>query len=236
MPSGITPITLALPFRLGSVNCYLVKTAPGYILIDTGSSNQRAVLERALLEAGCQPGDLKLIVLTHGDFDHAGNAAYLRQKFNAPLAMHPADFAMIIGGDMFASRSHGNPIFKAVAPALFRFGKPHQVTPDLPLTEESDLSIYGLAAHVISLPGHSRGSIGILTSDGACFVGDLLENTRQPALNSIMDDREAAQASVEKLKRLNVKIIYPGHGAPFQLADLHFTASAPPMNAPAPPH
>jgi glyoxylase-like metal-dependent hydrolase (beta-lactamase superfamily II) len=49
------------------------------------------------------------------------------------------------------------------------------------------------------------------------FIGDLLENTKQPALNSIMDDRAAAQASVEKLKALPVKIVYPGHGQPFPL-------------------
>ena len=38
----IKAITLALPFGLGTVNCYLIKTGAGYILIDTGSSNQRA--------------------------------------------------------------------------------------------------------------------------------------------------------------------------------------------------
>ena len=215
MPSEIKTVTLSLPYRLGSVNCYLVKTTMGYLLIDTGSSNQHAVLEQALLTAGCQPGQLKLIILTHGDFDHTGNAAYLRQKFNAPLALHPADFGMIARGDMFASRNSGNPIFKAIAPVMFKFGKSNRVTPDLELTEEFDLAAYGLAATVISLPGHSRGSIGILTSEGDCFVGDLLENTKQPALNSIMDDRAAAQASVEKLKSLHVETIYPGHGAPF---------------------
>jgi glyoxylase-like metal-dependent hydrolase (beta-lactamase superfamily II) len=220
MPSEIKTIILALPFRLGHVNCYLLKTEAGFVLIDTGSSNQRAVLERELLNAGCRPGNLKLIVLTHGDFDHTGNAACLRQKFNAPLALHPADFDMLARGDMFASRRNSNPIFKAIAPALFRFGKSNQVTPDLALTAEFDLAAYGLDAFVISLPGHSRGSIGLLTSDGDCFAGDLLENTKQPALNSIMDDRAAAQASVEKLRSLPVKTIYPGHGQPFELAQL----------------
>jgi hydroxyacylglutathione hydrolase len=213
--SEIKTIELALPLGLGHVNCYLLKTATGFILIDTGVSSQRATLEQELLNAGCQPGNLKLIILTHGDFDHTGNAAYLRQKFSAPLALHPADFAMIERGDMFASRSNGNPIFKAIAPLMFKFGKSNRVTPDLQLTEEFDLTVYGFDARVISLPGHSRGSIGLLTSEGTCFAGDLLENTKQPALNSIMDDRVAAQASVEKLKHLNVKTIYPGHGAPF---------------------
>ncbi len=70
---------------------------------------------------------------------------------------------------------------------------------------------------MISIPGHSRGSIGILTADGDLFVGDLFESTKLPRLNSIMDDLAAAQASVEKLKSLNVKAVYPGHGQPFSL-------------------
>jgi glyoxylase-like metal-dependent hydrolase (beta-lactamase superfamily II) len=178
--SEIKTIQLDLPLGLGHVNCYLIKSDAGFILIDTGATNQRAALEKELRTAGCQPGNLKLIILTHGDFDHTGNAAYLRQKFGAPLAMHPADFPMIERGDMFASRSNGNPIFKALAPALFRFSKSNRVTPDLRLTEEFDLAAYGHAAKVISLPGHSRGSIGILTSEGDCFAGDLLENTNNP--------------------------------------------------------
>ena len=216
----IRTITVALPYGLGRVNCYLVKTDAGYVLIDTGVSNQRAALEQELIDGGCQPGNLKLVVLTHGDFDHTGNAAYLRQKFSASLALHPDDFGMIERGDMFASRGSGNPILKMMAPVLFKFGKSNRVTPDLKLTEEFDLSIYGFAARVISLPGHSRGSIGILTSEGDLFVGDLLENTKQPALNSIMDDRVAAQASVKKLRGLNVRTIYPGHGKPFQMEHL----------------
>jgi glyoxylase-like metal-dependent hydrolase (beta-lactamase superfamily II) len=70
---------------------------------------------------------------------------------------------------------------------------------------------------VLSIPGHSRGSIGLLTADGDLFVGDLLVNTKRPVLNSIMDDRAAAQASVEKLKSLKIKTVYPGHGAPFSM-------------------
>ena len=216
----IRNITLALPYGLGRVNCYLVKADEGYVLIDTGVSNQRAALEQELVNAGCQPGNLKLIVLTHGDFDHTGNAAYLRQKFSAPLALHPDDFGMIERGDMFASRDSGNPILKIMAPVLFKFGKSNRATPDLKLTEEFDLSTYGFDARVISLPGHSRGSIGILTSEGDLFVGDLLENTKQPALNSIKDDRIAAQASAKKLRGLNVRTIYSGHGKPFQIEQL----------------
>ncbi len=68
------------------------------------------------------------------------------------------------------------------------------------------------------MPGHSRGSIGILTAHGDLFCGDLLENIKRPKLTSLMDDLAAAQASVEKLKSLEVKTVYPGHGAAFPLS------------------
>ena len=76
----IRAISLTLPFRMGSVNCYIVETDSGFVLIDTGASNRRSQLEKELESAGCKPGDLKLIILTHGDFDHTGNAAYLRRQ------------------------------------------------------------------------------------------------------------------------------------------------------------
>ncbi|MCP4541171.1 MAG: MBL fold metallo-hydrolase [Chloroflexi bacterium] len=104
----IKTISLSLPLKLGSVNCYLVKTNTGYILIDTGSSNARTGLEKELKSVGCKPDDLKLIVITHGDFDHTGNAAYLCEKFGAKIAMHYDDSGMLERGDMFWNRNKGS--------------------------------------------------------------------------------------------------------------------------------
>lgn len=70
MPQEIKTLSLLLPYNLGPVNCYLVKTDTGYILVDTGYSNKRTDLEKELESAGCKPGNLKLIVLTHGDFGY----------------------------------------------------------------------------------------------------------------------------------------------------------------------
>ena len=70
MQQQIQIINLLLPLNLGSVNCYLLQKDTDYILIDTGGSNKRTEIEEALLCAGCKPGNLRLIILTHGDFDH----------------------------------------------------------------------------------------------------------------------------------------------------------------------
>jgi hydroxyacylglutathione hydrolase len=212
-----TTITLPLPLRLGTVNCYLVETGGGFVLIDTGASNKRAELEKGLAGTGCKPGNLDLIVLTHGDFDHTGNAAYLCETFGAKIAMHKDDSGMAEHGDMFWNRSSGGTLLRILAPILFRFSKSHRFTPDFYVEEGDDFSEYGFDAQVLSIPGHSKGSIGILTAGGDLFCGDLLENVDKPATNSIMDDPAACEASVEKLLGFEINTVYPGHGNPFPM-------------------
>jgi glyoxylase-like metal-dependent hydrolase (beta-lactamase superfamily II) len=215
----LTIIALALPLKLGTVNCYLVKTGAGFVLIDTGSSNGRAELERQLARAGCKPGDLKLIVLTHGDFDHTGNAAYLRARFGAPVAMHPDDAGMAERGDMFWNRSSANALMRWMAPLLFRFPAASRFTPDVLLADGDGLGGYGFEATILSIPGHSKGSIGVLAA-GGLFCGDLLENSKEPATNSIMDDPVACEASLARLQGLGIVTVYPGHGRSFPLEAL----------------
>jgi len=200
------------------MSCYLVEADVGFVLIDTGSRNKRADLVRELGSAGCMPGNLNLIVLTHGDFDHTGNCAFLREKFGVRAAMHFGDSGMAERGDMFYNRESVNALIRTVAPILFRYGKADRFKPDLFLEEGDNLSEYGLDARVLHLPGHSRGSIGILIASGDLFCGDLLENASGPGLGSIMDDLAAAKASVEKLKGLEIHTVYPGHGKPFAWA------------------
>jgi hydroxyacylglutathione hydrolase len=215
MPPEIKAIRLPLPFPLRSVNCYLIKTDSGCILIDTGCSNRRAELERELLGACREPGGLKLIILTHGDFDHSGNAAYLRQKFGAKIAMHRQDSAMVERGDVFGGRQGGNFFLRKFVSFILRFGRSSRFKPDLYLDDGDDLTEYGLEARVLHIPGHSRGSIAVLTAGGQLFSGDLVVKKNRPVRNSLIDDPAAASASIERLKRLKIDTVYPGHGKPF---------------------
>ena len=223
MPSEFKTITLSLPYRLGGVNCYLLKAVSGiYILIDSGGSNSRLKLEEELKKSGCKSGNLKLIIITHGDFDHTGNAAYLCRKYGSKVAMHSDDLGMVEQGNMFFNRKTGNVLLKTLikilTPIFFRFGKSERFKPDFYVDSMYDLSEYGLDAKIIHIPGHSKGSIGILTDTGDLFCGDLFANvnrTDRPKLNSIMDDKLAAIESIEKLKNLKIDTVYPGHGDSF---------------------
>lgn len=205
----------------GGVNCYLLTTDTGFILIDTGFSKKRMDIEKELESAGCKLGTLKLIVLTHGDFDHTGNCAYLREKYGAKIAMHSGDKGMVEHGDLFYNRNV-NPLTKMLGKMMLFFlraglKKNERFTPDMYVEDGYDLSELGFDARVIHIPGHSKGSIGVLTSAGDLFCGDLLENTKEPAKNSIIADKKAFEASIEKLKQLKINTAYPGHGNPFPM-------------------
>lgn len=120
---------------------------------------------------------------------------------------------------MFWNRKKGNVLLRTVAQLLFKLGRADRFTPDVYLEDGDKLADYGFDAQVLSLPGHSKGSIGILTATGELFCGDLFENTEKPSLNSIMDDLAVATASIEKLRSLPIDTVYPGHGNPFQIEE-----------------
>ena len=210
-------ISLNMPVRIGTVNCYLIKSGLGYVLIDTGSSNSRKRLLKELESAGCLPHLLKSVLITHGDFDHTGNAACLRRAYGGRIGMHPDDQAMAERGDMFSNRRRPNVLVPAAISVVYGFRGSQRFSPDFVLSDGQDLALYGLEARVLHLPGHSKGSVGILTSDGGLFCGDLLSNTDRPALNPIMDNVPEGRASLQKLRAMGVEAVYPGHGRPFFL-------------------
>ena len=216
MSLTITNIRLALPLRMGTVNCYLLQSEAGAVLIDTGPSHGREALLAKLEAAGLAEGRVQLIAITHGDFDHTGNAAFLKKQFGASIGMHSGDAGMASQGDMFSNRKSGNALIKWLAPVWAGFSKADRFEPDIQLADGDTLDAYGIKAQVIEMPGHSSGSIGILTAAGELFSGDLFENSEKPGFSSIMDDPPTAQQSAEKLDSYAITTVYPGHGEPFQ--------------------
>ncbi len=218
--SEIQRITLSLPLRMGQVNCYLLRFGEEFALIDCGSKNRRRELTQTLAAAGAAEGKLKAILLTHGDFDHTGNAAHLRRQFGVQIGMAEADLLMATEGEMFTNRKQPHFLVRKLVPLLFGFGKGERFQPDFLVSDGESLAGYGLPLRVVSLPGHSKGSVGYLTDDGALFSGDLLENVKGVGLSTIMDDLAEADISLERLRQLPVEKIYPGHGQPFAASSL----------------
>ena len=213
---------------LDGTNCYLVKTDGGYILIDTNFPFQRNKFEKTLEREGCRPGNLKLIVITHGDIDHTGNGAYLREKYKARIAMHDGDTEMCMNDGITRDRGEVPKDFSLLLTILWllrgflRFAvgqmlwrKPFdRFEPDLLLEGGQSLAEYGFDAKILYTPGHSKGSISILTASGDLICGDAFNNIQGRILKSI------DEGGFEMLKALGIKTFYPGHGKPFLMEQL----------------
>ena len=201
----------------GRVNCYLVKVKDGFVLIDTGYAKDRDIIDAALAKAGCD--SLNLILLTHGDFDHVGNCAYFRKKFDCKVAMHPDDVGMVEKGDMFWNREMGRA--KRIIGKLFtlimriRLDEEDMFSPDILLKDGQNLIELGFDATVHHLPGHSKGSIGLLTTDSDFFCGDIFTNVSIPKESELVSNRSDLIKSLERIQSLDIQTVYPGHGSSF---------------------
>lgn len=218
MSCKITPI----PVKHGivNVNCYLIELDDGYILIDTGLNKTKKQINKALDALGLEESGLNLIILTHGDFDHIGNCAYLKNKFCCQVAMNEDDENMATEGDMFFNRCKPPFILRIISNIMFPFKNEERFSPDIHIKEGDSFSEYGFNAKVVSIPGHSKGSVGILTDEGDLFCGDLLENTKKPQLATIIDNKEEARNSLKKLLDMDIDTVYPGHGKSFNIEEL----------------
>jgi hydroxyacylglutathione hydrolase len=209
--------------NLGGVNCYLIQSETNYILIDNGYPAKWPYVEKELQKAGCNPENLKLVVLTHGDHDHSGNSVTLKDKYGVKIAMHPDDSEMVEKGNMNWNRKNKpdkfSLIFRLMSFMSFFFnpGEFKTFIPDLYIDESFSFSPYQFDARVIHIPGHSKGSVGILTGDGSLICGDLLYNFFGKPGQEFCDNIDDFNMSVEKLKRHKINTFYPGHGKPFTM-------------------
>lgn len=208
---------------LDFVNAFLVRVKDGFVLIDTGMPQHWERLEAQLIAAGCLPSKLKLVIITHGDQDHLGNCAKFQEKYKVKIAMHEADALMAEGG--VSVKRKARTIVAKIFVLLFKIRRRkmslQKFKPDIFLRDGQDLGEYGFGAKIIHLPGHTKGSIGILTEEGDLFAGDTLVNSKKPDMAIFVDNFQELKDSIEKLRKLNIKKVYPGHGKIFSFSDLN---------------
>ena len=213
---------------LGGTNCYLVKTDRVHILIDTCFPFHRSKLEMELDRHGCNPGALVLVILTHGDIDHSGNCAFLHEEYGAKIAMHEGDSEMCMKDGM--TRERGEVPADLPLPLMMlwlakglltfalgqvRWRKPFdRFEPDLLLEDGQSLVEFGFDAEILHTPGHSVGSISVLTGEGDLICGDMFSTVWGRIIKSTDEDE------VARLKELGVGTVYPGHGSPFSMERL----------------
>ena len=193
----------------GMANVYLLHGDNSGILIDTGAKNYK---DKVLKQ--CQSANVKLIVLTHGHFDHCQNAAYLAGKLNCKVGIAQEDAPLLennqkrkvfgkgIWGNFYANACNRNILSNEI----------EKVTSDVILENGMSLSGYGIDGKILKLPGHTTGSVGVLLSSGELFVGDAMQNIISPSATWCFEDYAQAQESVKLIRNLHAAKIFYGHG------------------------
>lgn len=208
--------------HLGLDRCYVIQDQ-GAIMIDGGFPGKASAFRKAIAQTPVEPGEIQLLVLTHGHFDHVGSAKEIGEITGARVAIHRAEKewverALMVLPPAVTTWGHvfGTAI-KLVAPLLFRF-PPAQV--DVVLGDEGlSLAEYGIQGRVVHTPGHSAGSVTVLLETGDAFVGCMAQNNLpfrlNPGLPIFAEDLETLKESWRLLLDQGARTIYPSHGNPF---------------------
>lgn len=205
--------------RLGTVNSYLIKTDAGSVLIDTGPRQVRHMLMKKL--AGER---IRLILLTHGHYDHVANCGFMMEQTGAQAAVSPADrdfAALNRPGSLKADTPFGH-YLRLLADFNFRLGVYGAAGELLPLLPGNTVRTMGLEFEILPLPGHTAGSVGILLNKKQLFVGDAMMDFFHPVRAQLYVDKAAMLQSVERIRTSGVAVIYPGHGKPFRIENGRF--------------
>lgn len=172
-------------------NCYILHDEKSHscCVIDPGYSSD-LILDQ-LEQLGLT---LEAILLTHGHFDHVGAVRDLAADTQCRVYLCPEDLSMppaFTAGPLFYTDTYG---------------------------EGSRLHLSGLDISVLHTPGHTPGSVCLLTED-TLFSGDTLFAGSCGRTDLPGGDWDAMQASLHRLSALEEDyLVLPGHGESTSLA------------------
>ncbi|MBE6146209.1 MAG: MBL fold metallo-hydrolase [Firmicutes bacterium] len=188
-------------------NLYVIKGKNGDILIDTGFICMKKRVKKWL-----DKFNIKLIILTHVHVDHSWNVKYIKDLYNCKVAIGTQDKNNIDNSKIktFPKNKHFNTWTKLMNFGMNKF-IPEEYQVDYYLKNNEVINKYGLNLKIISLKGHTTGSIGIKYKD-YLFVGDALVN-RGPKVSIAFQNQhpEHAIKSVNKILKENPSIVFVGH-------------------------
>ena len=195
--------------KCGNGNCFIISKGNNAVLVDTCRTKYREKILNA-----CKGHNIRLIVLTHGHMDHIQNAAYLSKELGAPVAMNAEDIPLIEDNmrQPLKAESFLGKIVLALSIKSFREDEISAFEPDVLLKEGDSLEEYGIPAEIISVPGHTKGSIAIDVDGKYLIVGDALMNMFYPTVSMLYNDKEEMLKSAKRISSIGNRIICFGHG------------------------
>ena len=214
-----------IKIRLGVTSTYLISGHRGYLLVDGGPMGKGDLFFKRLDKAGIQPSQISLVVLTHAHYDHAGCLSDIKGCCGCPVMAHSHEAFLL-----------KNPVFRLADPDMdhlptvdefqgYRFVRREKsyrfapVTPEYIIDGAISLEDFGFDARVVLTPGHTPGSLSVITHEGDAFIGDLAINTYPfgagAGFPQYSFDMKLQVESWYELKAMGVRMVFPGHGRPF---------------------
>lgn len=174
-------------------NCYLVEGERGAVVIDPGYKRE-AILDFLKENENKE----RLILLTHGHFDHIGGAEYLRQETGVKIGIGALDEPALSDNELNCAVN-----FKRTLP---------QFNADYLYNDGDKISVGDLDFTVIACPGHTVGGISLLC-DGNLFSGDTLFKDSVGRTDFQGGSFSDLEKSIKRLYTLpDDTAVLPGHG------------------------
>jgi glyoxylase-like metal-dependent hydrolase (beta-lactamase superfamily II) len=236
---GVHWLRMPLPFELDHINLWLLEDEDGWTVIDSGLGNgaTRALWEQVFgAVLGGRP--VKRVVVTHYHPDHAGNAAWLCERFGARLWMTRAEFltahAVLLGAASFSApasaalfRAHGLGE-EGAAQLLARGDLYRRLVPQFPaehrrLLHGDSLPVGGRHWRVIVGHGHAPEHASLYCRELNVLVsGDMLlpRISTNVAVRPIDPEGNPLGLFLESIRHYRELdagvLVLPSHGVPFR--------------------
>ncbi len=195
-------------------NQYLIVEPDSLTLVDTGLPGSEALIFARIQDLGRQPRDLKRILITHADPDHAGAARALREESGAKLYAGAGEARALREGHMtrpIGSRTLEGKFFNLLLP-LFPM---QPVAVDEIVQPGQELPVLG-GLLVLLTPGHTPDHVSYYAyQQRILFAGNSVEiraNDLSAYQGDSTWDKPLARRSFEQQMALDPAIICGGHG------------------------
>ena len=178
----------------------------GTAIVDTGYLIH-AQQTLALVQHELQGGPLGLIVNTHLHSDHCGGNAILQKTYGSRTLIPVAEADKVRNWDMDALS------FAATGQQCERFGFDGTLAPG------DELTLGGLRWQALAAPGHDPHSLILYCPDAGILISaDALWENGFGVIFPELDGESGfaeARATLDLIAGIDVKLVIPGHGAPF---------------------